>query len=597
MYHFSWLDYDGVPAILKEGERGMLKIVKFPRDKSSCFIDKTKINQCLFSGLYEENVTVNGTTRKFLTYLAPELEYDHNCLIIVPPADISIEMFLENSFWMDFADKNKVFLHILIPETGHWNENGEDADYMNHVYVQIQSRDNYVVIQDNIYAVGIGDGAVIAQQATMKMTSEWSGLATFGDMTENAMLNSEIAGQSKGMGKVELTLNADKGQLPVWMLWSSNEGNNRDVCEYWMQQNKVDAEVFSNKYADEIYFPTICVKKSQINEEQISQVRITNQFSGVLTRELFDVVWDYIGKARRHRCYGTKALRYNKNPEVYGATRHTMDVDGYIRVWYEYVPERVKTSKNPIPLVTIQHGRGSSAEAFFDISGMSCVAEERDFIACFPEAGVYQQKPGGLKNILLWNGSYEGEKIDDVAFICKMIANIKSRYNIDSSRIYACGQSSGGMMTSELAQKAPSVFAAVSPWSALVDPDAALAIPVEINPPVPYMFLFGENDWLCVDNEKGEFEYRVKENIADFLKNLIKIYRLDSVPKQYQCGEISYYVYTNEKNIPMLTVGSVRDMTHANYPKESWIAYDEFFSKFSKLEDGTLLYMGKEVSL
>ena len=44
---------------------------------------------------------------------------------------------------------------------------------------------------------------------------------------------------------------------------------------------------------------------------------------------------------------------------------------------------------------------------------------------------------------------------------------------------------------------------------------------------------------------------------------------------------------------PMLTVGRVAGMTHANYPRESWIPYDEFLTKFSKTEDGKLLYMGK----
>lgn len=44
----------------------------------------------------------------------------------------------------------------------------------------------------------------------------------------------------------------------------------------------------------------------------------------------------------------------------------------------------------------------------------------------------------------------------------------------------------------------------------------------------------------------------------------------------------------------MLTVGTVKNMSHANYPRESWIAYDEFFAKFSKTEDGRLLYMGEE---
>lgn len=573
----------------------MLTIKKFPEDRSKVSIDKGNLNRCLFTGLYEEKVEVNGISRSFYTYLIPNLEYDRNCVIIVPPAEYSVERFLEEGFWVQFAEREKVFLHILCPENNKWNEDGTDADYMNQVYVQIQSRNNYVVIQDNVYAFGIGDGAVIAQQAVMKMTSEWSGLATFGDMTSNAMRNADVSQKKEDVGKVELVISASKCQIPVWMLWSRNSDENARICDYWKVQNKSENERFSNQYADEIYMPSTCVKRSQINEEQIAQVRITNGFSGMPGQELFDAVWAYIGTARRHRSYGAKNLRYTKKPEDYGAVRHTILVEGYTRVWYEYVPEHVKAMGKPVPLITIQHGRGGSAETFFDISGMSCVAEERDFIVCFPEASVHQQKPGGIRNILLWNGNYCDEKIDDVAFIRRMIEDVKSRHRIDPTRVYACGQSSGGMMASELALKAPELFAAVSPWSAIKDPDHVVQLPEQISPAVPYLFLFGENDWLCVDKENGELEYKVTKDIAEFLQNLMKIYHLDETPRRYQCGEISYYVYMNRQNVPMLTVGTVKEMSHANYPKESWIAYDEFFSKFSKKEDGTLLYMGTPV--
>ena len=150
-------------------------------------------------------------------------------------------------------------------------------------------------------------------------------------------------------------------------------------------------------------------------------------------------------------------------------------------------------------------------------------------------------------------------------------------------------------MTSMLAQKAPEVFAAVSPWSALVDPDHELVLPEKIEPAVPFLFLFGDRDWLVADREHGEMAFCVTAPIAAFLRNLIKLYDLDEEPLQYTCGEISYYVYLNKNRVPMLTVGRVAGMTHANYPRESWIAYDEFLSKFSKTEDGKLLYMGKQV--
>ena len=73
----------------------------------------------------------------------------------------------------------------------------------------------------------------------------------------------------------------------------------------------------------------------------------------------------------------------------------------------------------------------------------------------------------------------------------------------------------------------------------------------------------------------------------------MKLYDLDTTPRSYTCGEITYYVYLNAKRVPMLIVGRVKDMPHANYPGESWISYDEFLVKFSRAEDGTLLYMGE----
>lgn len=197
--------------------------------------------------------------------------------------------------------------------------------------------------------------------------------------------------------------------------------------------------------------------------------------------KLVEEIWAYIRQNCRHRSFGSKAIRKYKDPEAYGATLHKMQIDGYTRIWYEYVPESVKKKETDVPLVVTMHGRGGSAETFFDISGMSCVAEERDFIVLFPEAGVYQQKPDGLKNVLLWNGSYDGALIDDVKFIRALIEDVKSRYKIDRDRIYACGQSSGGMMTSTLAFKAPELFTAVSPWSAIRDPEHDIPVPEKLN--------------------------------------------------------------------------------------------------------------------
>ena len=573
----------------------MLEVKRFPKDMSVFEVNRDDAKQCFLSGLFEETVKLDNGTRNFYTYLKPGLHYNQPCLVIAPPASESVLTWLEASFWLSFAEDHDLFLHILLPENGAWDQSGADADYMNKVYMQIQSRQAYVTMQDNIYALGLGDGAVIAQQAVMKMSSEWSGLASFGELNANAMLNAEVLHGSESTGKTELSINAAKVQVPVWMGWKENTGDNAVVCAYWKKQNDADDERFANSFADEIYFPSTVCKASQLNEEKISQVRVSNGYAGPMSRKLADAVWAFLSKACRHRGYGHKMLRNRIDPVAYGFEKRSMEHGGFTRLWYEYVPASVRESGKAAPLVLCMHGRGGTADSFLSLSGMSRVAEERNFIAIFPEAGVYQQRPGGVRNTLLWNGEYEGKRIDDVGFLLKVVEDVKARYAIDTGRVYACGQSSGGMMTSALAEHAPHVFAAVSPWSALVDPDHELVLPEKIEPAVPFLFLFGDRDWLVADREHGEMAFGVTAPIAAFLRNLIKLYDLDEEPLQYTCGEISYYVYLNKNRVPMLTVGRVAGMTQANYPRESWIAYDEFLSKFSKTDDGKLLYMGKQV--
>ncbi|MBQ2159984.1 MAG: hypothetical protein II442_07545, partial [Oscillospiraceae bacterium] len=112
--------------------------------------------------------------------------------MVAPPASESVLTWLEESCLLSLAEDHDLFLHVLIPENGAWDQSGADADYMNKVYMQIQSRQAYVTMQDNIYALGLGEGAVIAQQAVMKMSSEWSGLASFGELNDKALLNAEV---------------------------------------------------------------------------------------------------------------------------------------------------------------------------------------------------------------------------------------------------------------------------------------------------------------------------------------------------------------------------------------------------------------------
>ena len=102
----------------------MLEVKSFPQTLSELEINRSNIKECLFTGLYEEYVDVNGKTRKFYTYLKPGLSYVRPCVFVIPDDFQDTLTYLESSFWMDFANQADVFLFILTPEHGKWNLDG-----------------------------------------------------------------------------------------------------------------------------------------------------------------------------------------------------------------------------------------------------------------------------------------------------------------------------------------------------------------------------------------------------------------------------------------------------------------------------------------
>lgn len=310
-----------------------------------------------------------------------------------------------------------------------------------------------------------------------------------------------------------------------------------------------------------------------------------------------EAAWSYIGLARRHRGPGKKQLRYFKEPIACGAEKKTMEVDGMTRTWYEYVPKSC-TPDQKWPLVVVFHGRGGTAETFFDLSCVSTVAEERHFIAVVPEAGVYQQKLNGLRNVLLWCGIYQDTPVDDVKFIRELVADVESRHSVDKSRVYAMGQSSGGMMSDLLAYTAGDIFAAVAPWSALRCPSKMYREWPACEQHVPTMMIYGDQDFLTAGHgEDPVLPFCLSDELRATLMEKLETYHLDPANVEtWKTEPITWYAFPDKQGVPMVVIGRVDNMVHANYPEESWISYDQFLSQFHRSEDGTLYYRGRPVN-
>ena len=575
---------------------GPLQIRRFPEDMSGFSIPKKDFDRCLLCGLFEETVSVNGAERNFYTYIAEGLPYDSRCLVVAPPDDEDAADFLVSSGLKDFADRELVFLHLLVPR-GRWNFDGADAEYMNMVYARVQSRDAYVTMQDNIYAFGFGRGATVAMQAAMKESQWWSGLGTIGALDAAAMLNSvpEPGEEDRTVNLTgEMILQSGRGPLPVWMAFPHKGENEAAVVAYWKNQNGTSPEKLGSEGLSELYLPDPQYRTFQINEENVAQVRVSKTAEAErFDLALFERLWSYVGTACRHRGPGKRLLRVFKRAEALGAEYHELVHKGFTRLWYEYVPRSLDGCDEPVPLVVCMHGRGGNAETFLDISGMTAVAEERGFIVVFPQASMYQQKPPrGLRNVLLWSANRCEPDMDNVGFIRAMVADISARRRIDAGRIFCCGQSSGGRMSVELALYASDLFTAAAPWSSVETPDPARELS---KPDVPLFIMRGELDAAAKRSLDGRWPFATDPTYRESLGYFAKRFAVGETPWTWSTGRYDFYEYRNGSGAPMLTFVIVRNMPHANIPEMSWLTWDLFFSRFARRADGTLLYMGRPV--
>ncbi|MBR4501565.1 MAG: hypothetical protein IKP22_06690 [Clostridia bacterium] len=563
---------------------------EFPVSAESLPVDLDHPNRSLIHGFFRETTKSAASSRTFYTYIPAGLENDQPCFVVAAPSGSEPLDFLESTGLRALADRRQIFVHLLVPAATGWKTDGTDADYMNDVYKAIQQRDWYVTMQDNIYACGVGDGAIVAHQAVQRMASEWSGLVSFGELQHHLNETRYATAQQTEQGLTELRITAAKCPVPIWMMVKELSPSVESALTYWKEENHVDPTPLSGDGADAIWMPPAVRSRSEVNEEQLAQVRLTLG-TETMTQEALEKTWSFLTLARRHRGFDGKNLRSYKDPLKSGAVLQERKIDGMTRLWYEYVPETC-TPDQKWPLVVVMHGRGGTAASFFDLTDMHLVAEARRFIVVYPQAGIHQQKPGGLKNVLYWNGSYEGKSIDDVGFIREMIRDMKERLPIDPGRIYACGQSSGGIMADVLSTSASDLFTACASWSGMYHPRKVHSHYEKTTPVIPTMFICGEHDPFCTEpGEDPDLPFRlIPELKADIME---KMARCGLDPKRMQTWKtdpITWYCYPDTQGVPMLTVGIVRDMAHANFPEESWISWDALFSQFRRGKDGQLYY-------
>lgn len=159
-----------------------------------------------------------------------------------------------------------------------------------------------------------------------------------------------------------------------------------------------------------------------------------------------------------------QATTADHQPLTAGDYTFQLEHQNQTRQYMVHVPKQY----NPqlaTPLVLSLHGGGGNmryqaTEEYYHLISKS---EQAGFIAVFPN-GYSRLRSGKLAT---WNagiccGKARDSQSDDVGFIKRVVAEMKTKANIDPKRVYANGMSNGGMMSYRLACELSDTFSAIA---------------------------------------------------------------------------------------------------------------------------------------
>lgn len=165
-----------------------------------------------------------------------------------------------------------------------------------------------------------------------------------------------------------------------------------------------------------------------------------------LTAETVAKAWDEMfSEARRWRNDVTGTYQ----PRVNFGEKGFQKVEKFDHLWYEYVPEQLRDSIEPAPLVLYLHGINCCGLYGAEQSGWVDLADRDGLLCAFPEPAVEER----------WNVYGDPRLPDDMQFLLDLIEDMKARYAVDTSRIYISGFSMGSAMTNTMVSCYPEVFA------------------------------------------------------------------------------------------------------------------------------------------
>ena len=553
----------------------MLEVKEFPEDRQVYFKNPNKqdLYRMPYHGLYHAQMK-QFPEREYLVYIPESAYLSTPAVLLIPDEADSKLAFIENSGWKEAADEGDMLLFVT------------DSDVSEEECVQMieemRLRECYTANKNYFYLAGYGTGAARAQRLAMKNPSAFAGLALVGACEvpeEELKAMDQVPSEVPGCPLSQVS-------MPVWLLTDKLTPAQSAVLEYWKKANKSQPDAYVSQEST-WYLPSEYTEHSLIEEVVGGKIRISKMASPS------EICKTFFSRYLRSTGIGNWNLKVWRTDEEAGVEFKTIEVDGYRREWYQYIPTKMRLNPDyKAPLVVSCHGGSNLHKVFFPATDWIKVAEARGFMVVFPAAALRHFPKTNWLPHAAWNASANDEQLNDEKFIREMVNYLAEHYSIDKGRIYATGHSMGSAMGQRVVLAMPDIFAAAGLTSGVLRGgffgDYQTPGIVEDHQR-PIWIIMGEKDI-------GGGTPENNPDVAKYIEYWTKRNQTTLRPKTYQTGVYATRVYCNQAGVPMVNFSTVMNKPHSCTAQDSWFLYDEFFSKFHINEEGRSVYMNCDVA-
>ena len=554
-------------------------------------IDPQDPGKPFFTGVIRQEVAVGEETRPFLVYIPERFPISGAGLFLYPDDGVSCEELLEDG-WRETAEALQLALIILQARPGGWSRADiqSEVDYSEAVFKKAISRVYFSLNEATYYIMGLGAGAYVATAHGLLSSTLFSCILADGDYHLAPALLAQLGTIQSDRDPMCSKLDV---AMPAWLADRQGEDGGA-VLESLKRANRTEDRGLRDG-GTAVFLQDAKRVHSSLDALPVTEVRYTGRAAAeeLEPAGLHRRMVEFALRFKRWLAIGNGCFRAARTYEDMGLKRFEAEIDGLKREWYVYEPSAYR--KNPekkLPAVLAIHGYSCTGQIFAENSEWHMVGERRDFFVVYVSAYPSNLNFGGHTVPLpTWNAVGMQAETDDVHYISVVMQDFKSRYPVDTERVYVSGHSNGSLFTQTLMARTPLEYAAFAPQGAQMhmtlnggaDVESRTIAPDGIVRPV----------WLMMGSEDiGDQDKIAPGNANDrFIEMMCRVNGLRREAAQYlENGKYRTYTFADEGGVPLLKFTGVQDTPHSFTQEFAQIYWDQFLCHFRRKADGTIEY-------